>query len=187
MVQSLSNAMMMIILADARKSGAKRLKASLIASMIVYYWVLKISSFVSSIVVLPCSARDGKGFAAPMLFGAFTPPFRRAYARELSVVSDSQDNHDKIGSMLSPDLSSGVRTGCERGGSHEIVAFPFHCNCSCHRRVSFVLSEGGNSASGAGCVIPGSERGRAAVVGSCFGWSAEGEDICIILWRRIQN
>jgi hypothetical protein len=37
MVQRLSNAMMRTILADAPKGGAKRLKASLIASMVVYY------------------------------------------------------------------------------------------------------------------------------------------------------
>ncbi len=40
--QSLSNAMMRTILADAPKGGAKRLKASLIASMIIYYWILNI-------------------------------------------------------------------------------------------------------------------------------------------------
>jgi hypothetical protein len=34
------------------------------------FLVVKISSFVSSTVVLPCSQRDGSGFAAPMLFGA---------------------------------------------------------------------------------------------------------------------
>ena len=70
MGQSLSNAMMRTILADAPKGGAKRLNASLIASMIIYYWLLKISSFVSSTVVLTYSQRDGSGFAAPMLFGA---------------------------------------------------------------------------------------------------------------------
>ncbi|MCK7502705.1 MAG: hypothetical protein MZV70_00460 [Desulfobacterales bacterium] len=39
MGQSLSNAMLRTMLADAPKSGAKRLKASLIASMIIYYWI----------------------------------------------------------------------------------------------------------------------------------------------------
>jgi hypothetical protein len=63
----------------ACKGGAKRLKASLIASMIVYYWFIGHSSFVSSIVGLKWSFREGKGFAAPRLFGAFTPPFRRSY------------------------------------------------------------------------------------------------------------
>jgi len=67
-----------VYLPVARKAGAKRLKASLIASMIVYYWCIRNSSFVSSAIGLKWSARDGRGFAAPRLAGAYASPFRRA-------------------------------------------------------------------------------------------------------------
>jgi len=62
----------------ARKGGVKRLKASLIARMIVYYWCSRNLSFVSSIVSLIVSLWEGKGFAAPRLVGAYAPPFRRS-------------------------------------------------------------------------------------------------------------
>ena len=43
------------------------------------YWCIRNSSDLSSIVGLQWSVREGRGFAAPMLFGAFAPSFLRSH------------------------------------------------------------------------------------------------------------
>ncbi|MCK7504960.1 MAG: hypothetical protein MZV70_13365 [Desulfobacterales bacterium] len=73
MVQSLSNAMMRTIWKIHGKAGAKRLKASLIASIIGYYWFLKTSPFVSSTVALASSSWDGLAVSQHRCFSAHTP------------------------------------------------------------------------------------------------------------------
>jgi hypothetical protein len=50
------------------------------SEMIILDWILAIRSDLSSTIGLHRFFCDGKGFAAPRLFGAFVPPFRRAYA-----------------------------------------------------------------------------------------------------------
>ncbi len=61
------------------QQGFEAFRPAFLYNYKVYYRFIGHSSFVSSIVGLKWSFREGKGFAAPRLFGAFTPPFRRSY------------------------------------------------------------------------------------------------------------
>jgi hypothetical protein len=92
----------------ARKDGAKRLKASLIASMIVYYWCIRNAFDLSSIVGLQWSVREGIGFAAPRLFGAFAPSFLRSHCGDKGLLCEETMPYPRVALFGTQVISDSV-------------------------------------------------------------------------------